>query len=268
MKARTGDAPLTVAIYQAACHGADVGERLEFLRRAAENAASRGAQLLLTPELYLSGYNVGDLIAARAEPPDGPSAGAVARMARDCRLAIAYGYPEKSEAGIFNSCLVMGPDGATLANHRKLHLPSDYERRYFEAAHQVTTFDYRGWRFGIAVCYDVEFPEVARACALAGSAVLLAPTALAQEWTLVARALIPTRAFENGVFVAYANFAGREGDLDYLGESRIHGPKGESLALAGDGEDVILASLEPDAIAAARTRLPYLADRKIALPGD
>lgn len=266
MEAVVGKAPLRLAIYQPACHGADAKTRLDILRQVAAEAAKWDVDLLLTPELYLSGYNVGDLIRTRAEPQDGPSARLVAEIARECSVAIAYGYPEKSEEGIFNSCLVIGPDGETLANHRKLHLPSDYEKRYFEGADRVTTFDYRGWRFGIAVCYDVEFPETARACALQGAAVMLAPTALTKEWTVVARALIPTRAFENGLFVAYANFSGQEGDLAYLGESRIHDPRGEALAVAGAEEEVIVAELDPDAIPNARARLPYLADRKIGLP--
>jgi predicted amidohydrolase len=266
MEAVVGDAPLRLGIYQAACHGADVGKRLDFLRRAAEQAGRKGAHLLLTRALYLSGYNVGDLIAARAEPQDGPSAQAVAEMAKEFSIAIAYGCPEKTKGADFNSCLALGPDGKVLANHRKLHLPSDYEKRYFQTADRVTTFDFRGWRFGIAVCYDVEFPETARACALKGASVLLAPTALAREWSLVARALIPTRAFENGLFVAYANYGGQEGDLEYLGESRIHGPMGEALALARGQEELILAELDPAAIAAARARLPYLVDRKIELP--
>jgi predicted amidohydrolase len=266
MEAIVGDAPLRLAIFQAACHGADVEARLDFLRRAAEEAAGKGAHLLFTPELYLSGYNVDDLIAARVEPQDGPSAQVVADLAKEFSIAIAYGYPEKAKGAVFNSCLALGPDGKVLANHRKLHLPSDYEKRYFQTADRVTCFDFRGWRLGLAVCYDVEFPETVRACAMKGASVLLAPTALAREWSLVARALIPTRAFENGFFVAYANYAGQEGDIEYLGESRIHGPKGEALALAGAQEEVIVAELDPAAIAAARARLPYLVDRKIGLP--
>ncbi|MBL6932085.1 MAG: hydrolase, partial [Rhodospirillales bacterium] len=105
---------------------------------------------------------------------------------------------------------------------------------------------------------DVEFPEFVREAALAGAEIILAPTALRSRWGFVANKMIPTRAFENGVFLLYANHAGREGTSEYLGESVIVGPDGAELARAGSGEEVLGARLVSANIERARKTLPYL----------
>jgi len=106
----------------------------------------------------------------------------------------------------------------------------------------------------------VEFPETVRSAALAGAHLVIAPTALSDRWPVVARQVIPTRAFENGLFVAYANHAGAHGDVSYLGESCIVGPDGRDLARAGAAPSVIAAALDPAAITAAREAIPFLTD--------
>lgn len=110
------------------------------------------------------------------------------------------------------------------------------------------------------VCYDVEFPETVRAAAQAGAELVVVPTALGAEWDQVARRVVPARAFENGVYLAYANYAGSERGFTYLGESRIVRPDGRDMAVAGDGEECIEAIIDRDAMVKIRRRLPYLRD--------
>jgi predicted amidohydrolase len=95
-----------------------------------------------------------------------------------------------------------------------------------------------------------------------GAELVAVPTALSAEWGWVARTMLPTRAYENGLFLAYANHAGHENGLDYLGASFIAAPDGRELARAGSGPEVLLAEIDPARVAAARARLPYLVDRK------
>jgi predicted amidohydrolase len=121
------------------------------------------------------------------------------------------------------------------ANHRKLQLPSDYERENFMRGGRLTLLDLAGWKAALLVCYDVEFPEAVRACALGGAELVVVPTALRDRWGFVANTMIPTRAFENGVFLLYANYAGSEGDWNYLGASCAIGPDGSEIARAGEG---------------------------------
>lgn len=251
---------ITVGIFQPAGCDLEPPARLSTL---ADTLAAHGdgLDLLVCPELFLSGYNVGDKVAARAQPADGPFATGAAALARKHGVALVYGYPEAATDGHrYNSALAIGADGRTLANHRKLALPSAYESALFSTHAGIAAFDLHGWRVAMLVCYDVEFPETVRAAVLAGAELVVAPTALSAQWDVVARKLIPTRAFENNVCLAYANHAGSEGDLHYLGESRIVGADGRELAVATAQETVIRARLSKEPFAALRARLPYVRD--------
>ena len=123
------------------------------------------------------------------------------------------------------------------------------------------------FRIATLICYDAEFPENFRAAACAGADLVLVPTALSAEWGVVAEKLIPTRAFENGVFVCYANHCGEENGLHYHGGSCIVSPNGQDLTRAGADETCLHARLELSEVRAAQARLPYLRDR-LKLPRD
>ncbi|MGB0505676.1 MAG: carbon-nitrogen hydrolase family protein [Pikeienuella sp.] len=250
---------LTIAVFQADAADQDIETRLSHLARAAQEAAASGAQILVTPELYLSGYNIGDDITNRAIPSDGVIATRVSDIASKAGIAIIYGYPERTEKGIYNAAKVISPTG-DLANHRKQALPGAFEQSAFIPGNKFTRFQYMGWEVALIICYEVEFPEIARAAAKDGAEILIVPTALKAEWSFVAEKIVPTRAFENGFFVVYANHAGTEGDFTYLGGSRIDGPDGTAHAVAGTDETLIFATINKEDILRARQKLPYLTD--------
>lgn len=253
-------ASLPVAVYQPAAGGLDPSQRLAALERVLMGSGRPKPRLLVCPELFMSGYDVGAALERRAEAVDGPFAKAVARLARKHRQAILYGYPETAMGRRYNSAACFGPDGRLLANHRKLALPPGMEARYFQPGKDLTFFSLGGFRLALLVCYDAEFPELVRAVAQAGAQVVVVPTALRDCWSSVARRMMPTRAFENGVYLLYANHAGREGGMSYLGASCILGPDGEDLARAGAGEELLQASLDLPRLRKAQARLPYLDD--------
>ena len=259
-----GETPpkLRVAIYQYAGRDETPADRIARLAAELDRVGTGATDLVLTPELFLSGYNIGtELVRARAEPADGPSAKAIADLARKHRTAIAYGYPQRDGDAFYNAVQCIGADGRPLANHRKLQLPSDYERASFTRGDCLTPFLLNGWKASLLVCYDVEFPEAVRGCALGGADLVIVPTALKDRWGFVAQKMVPTRAFENGVFLMYANYAGGERDWTYLGESCVIGPDGSEVARAGSGEEMLRGTLDPSLIAPARATLPYLKDR-------
>lgn len=251
---------LNIAIYQPEARDELPQSRLERLTAVFQDPATRDCDLMVCPELYMSGYFVDDEILERAEPVDGPFARRVREIAAANGCAIVYGYPERSPEGVFNAALCAGPDGSFLANHRKNLLPYDYEEKYFRPGDRPTTFSIADWRVGLLVCYEVEFPEPVRYYAKVGCDLVIAPTALAEDWPVVARRVVPARAFENNVFVAYANHAGTENGTRYLGDSVIVSPFGQDLARADTEETVITARLERDEIAKARDRLHFLED--------
>ncbi|MCB5945681.1 carbon-nitrogen hydrolase family protein [Acidocella sp. KAb 2-4] len=255
---------MRLALWQTQGHGADKAANLAALSGTARAAAAAGATLLLTPECWLSGYNVEG--AAGAEPANGPAFTAIAALARESAIAIAYGYAERDGGAIYNSAAVVGPDGARLGHYRKTHLFGDFERRaYAPGTSFCRPFSHAGFQIALLICYDVEFPEAVRATALAGADLILIPTALTPEYGAVPKFIVPARAVENQIFVAYCNHAGVENGLTYLGGSCIAAPDGRKLAEAGTGDALLIADLDPALISACAATFPYRAERRPAL---
>ena len=248
---------MRAGIFQCAGGGLDPDQRLLLLNEA---LSRHSLDLLVCPELFLSGYNAGSSITERAEPVDGPFCKKISTLARNNSVAIVFGYPEKEGNILYNAAACIDARGQLLANHRKLLLPPGFELDYFTAGETLTLFDLHGMRCAILICYDAEFPEAVRACTEAGAEVVIVPTALADNWGSVANKLMPTRAFENGVWLLYANHAGEENGLCYLGGSCIVAPDGSDSARAGIDQMLIHCEIDTDAVAQARARLPYLHD--------
>ena len=235
-------------------------KRLTWLRDVLPEIAASGADLVLLPELFACGYNIGDAVQDRAEATDGPTAGAIAGMARQHGIAIHYGFSERADGRFYNAALCIGPDGV-LGHHRKLIIPPGFERDQFTAGRDCQLFNYRGLLIATLICYDAEFAETVRYVAGLGAELVLVPTALGAEWDWVAERMIPTRAYENGIFLAYANSAGVENGFSYLGKSVVAAPDGVEAARAGAEAEVMFADLDTARVAAAQARLPYLKDR-------
>ncbi|MET8679893.1 carbon-nitrogen hydrolase family protein [Streptomyces sp. NPDC004647] len=257
-------APLRTALYQGPGGVPRTSEdSLAALARTARRAADAGARLLLASELYLTGYAVGDALPGLAETADGPGAGRVAGIAAENGLAIAYGYPERAGRTLYNSVQLIGPDGSRLANYRKTHLFGDFETDHFTPGDRaVVQADLDGVRVGLLICYDVEFPENVRAHALAGTELLLVPTALMRPYEIVAQTVLPARAWESQLYIAYANRCGREGDFHFTGLSCLAAPDGTVRARAGVADDLVVADMDPDLLKASRAENSYLGDRR------
>lgn len=238
---------------------------LDRLRERALEAAAAGARLLVTPEAFTTGYAVPG-VAEAAQPADGPWHCAIAAIAAETGLAILYGHPERVGADVFNTATLVDRDGAVLARHRKVHLFGDLDRTTFAPGDALTAVaDLDGVRVGVLICYDVEFPEAVRTLALAGVDLVAVPTALMRPEEIVARTLVPARAYENQVYVAYANRVGTEGDLVYCGESCVVAPDGSELARAGSDDTLLLADVDPGGSSASGFSATYLADRRPGL---
>lgn len=245
-------------------------EALLRLDAAAAKARAQGADLLVTPEMYLTGYAIGaERVAALAEPADGPLAQAVAAIAQRHGIAIVYGYPEQHPHGKpFNAAQCIDADGKRLSNYRKTHRFGSMDRAQFSAGDAPSqVFKWRGWRLGLLICYDVEFPEAVRGLALQGADAVLVPTANMEPFSEVQRVLLPARALENRLFVAYANACGNEGPLVYNGLSSVCGPDGQVAVQAPSAsEATTVYTLTRRALDAARAASP-LPDRRRDLYG-
>ncbi|MET3662440.1 carbon-nitrogen hydrolase family protein [Aquamicrobium ahrensii] len=204
------------------------------MERATQAAAAVGSRLIVFPELFLTGYNIGrQALHELAEPVDGPSVEAIADIARRHGIGVIAGMPEKNGGNVFNAAVAVDETGAIAGLYRKIHLFGPAERSAFTPGSEICVVLLAGLRVGLAVCYDIEFPEMARALVGAGAELICAPTANMSPYWEVPTTLLRARALENGVPVAYANLVGDDGELTYTGMSCIVGADGRDLARAG-----------------------------------
>jgi predicted amidohydrolase len=260
---------MRTALLQSSGRPGSVVENLKVLDEAAGRAAAAGAGLLAAPEMFLTGYAIGDDIARLADPADGACADAIAEIATRHGVAVVYGYPAREGETVYNSAQLISADGTRLANYRKTHLFGCFERDHFTPGEQpVVQAELNGLRVGLMICYDVEFPENVRAHALAGTDLLVVPTAQMHPFQFVAESVVPVRAFENQMYVAYVNRVGPEGEFEFVGLSTLAGPDGIARTRAGRGEELVLADADPDFLAASREANPYLKDRRPGLYGS
>ena len=253
---------MKIGVYQARGVAGNAATAVSRMRNVVRKAAAQGTDLVTFPELFVSGYNAGHAVRSLAEPADGPTADTIAAIAAGNRVAVLYGYPEREGRRIYNSAQLIDASGRSIANYRKTHLYGRWERGLFAPGDTLVTARVAGLTIGILICYDVEFPEAVRALALAGADLVAVPTALVQPFDVVARTLVPARAFESQVYLAYAGLCGTEGSLGYCGLSCIVGPDGRALARAGRRPGLLCAGIDTSAIAASRRLNPYLRDRR------
>jgi len=256
---------MKLALYQGPGVPCRADENRSTMIRVVRQSADAGCDLVVFPELFASGYNIGDAVFGLAEPADGPTAESLAAAARDHGIAVLAGYPERDGESVYNAAMLIDAHGARIANARKTHLFGGEEKRLFAPGDSLTVAEVGELRIGILICYDVEFPEAVRALALAGADIVVVPTSLMRPFEQVAERVVPVRAFENQVFLAYANRCGREGNLDYCGASCIIAPDGGELARANHTETLIAADIDPAAYAGSREDNPYLDDRRPGL---
>lgn len=254
---------LTLALLQCTPGPLDVPGNLQRLDVAAEQAARGGADLLIGPEMFVTGYNIGvSSVRQLAQPAHGGYAQAVAEIAQRHGLAVVYGYPELGEGGaIFNAAQWINAQGERCLNYRKTHLYGTLDKAQFSPSPPTSGWvELNGWRIGVLICYDVEFPENTRRLALAGADLIAVPTANMAEFDFVSTAVIPVRAYENQTYLAYANYVGHEADIHYGGLSTVAAPDGAVLAQAGRDATLVFATLLAPRLAAARLKCTHLAD--------
>jgi N-carbamoylputrescine amidase len=198
---------------------------------------------------------------------DSPLLDRIRTKCTEAGLVAAAGIYLAQGGGKYSATLVLGRDGAILACVKKMHItcvPQFYEQHYFTPGDEgFPVAETTAGRLGVVICYDRHYPESMRACALRGAQLILVPTANTRaenlemfEWEM------RVAAFQNNVFVAMCNRAGREGDMFFAGESLVVDPDGQVLARAGGQAQLLLADLDFDHIMRSRQARPYLTLRQ------
>lgn len=245
----------------------DPAQGLDALDHTAQRARAMGADLLLTPEMVLGGYNIGAApcqdLATRADT----LIFALKSIAQKHEIALVAGLALPGADKPFNGAIALDKTGAEQQRYHKTHLFGEVDRSQFSPGDVLSgVFQLAGWSVGLAICYDIEFPEVARALRDQGADLILVPTANMIPFDSVATRLVPARAEENAVYVGYANYIGTEGAFTYGGLSCICGPDGDDLARASrSAPDLILAQLDRALLTAHRRVQTHLSDRRLDL---
>ena len=262
--------------------GDDKAANVAEAEAAIARAAAAGARLVVLPELWTYlGPQEGN--ARNAEPIPGPVTERLGALAREHHLILHGGSmleapPDPAaDPRPANTAVLFDPQGTLAATYRKIHLfdaaPDDAHAPYRESAtvapgDRVVSAEVEGLRLGLATCYDLRFPELFRALALAGAEILLLPAAFTREtgrdhWEPLLRA----RAIENGCFVVAAAQTGEHPHGRWCwGHSMIVDPWGDILADAGSEPGMALAAIDTQRVADVRRRIPSLANRRLGVP--
>lgn len=267
---------ITLALWQCTPLPLNTAANLQRLNDAAAKAAQQGADMLVCPEMFLTGYAIGATQAAAlaveldARPcsTDNDCLQTVADIARTHQIAIVTGYPERGSNGaIYNAALWVDAQGQRVCNYRKTHLFGSLDRDQFNAGEleqygvgKQALPAIKGWHVGLLICYDVEFPENTRRLALASADLIVVPTANMAEFDFVATTMVPVRAYENQCFVAYANYTGAEATWTYGGLSIVAGPDGSTAGQLQRFPDMLVVRLEAETLRTARKKLTHVRD--------
>jgi predicted amidohydrolase len=236
---------------------ADFSERVDWLDQMLSRQKLEVIDLVSLPELFCSGYNIGSAIYDCAAERTDKFYKTMTELAQRHQIAIHYGYPELSNGTLYNSAQMIDSSGEIILNYRKRLIPPGVEEGVFSEGKHDSIVTFKGVKIATLICYDAEFPENVRRVAVNGAELILVPTALAAQWGVVAEKVIPTRAFENGVYVCYANQSGSENDMLYYGGSCIVDPQGIDLARLGTEEGIITATISTEVVKRSQARLPY-----------
>lgn len=239
----------------------DVTGNLDRLEQTVRSEVSQGTQLTIFPECYISGYCFDSIDEALpfAQTVPGPAVQRVESLCRELRTAVVFGMLEHSGDRLFNTAVLVGPQGL-IGTYRKIHLPYLGVDRFTTSGDRpFEVFEYNGVRIGMLICYDGGFPEASRVLALKGADLILLPTNWPPGGDYMAQFSINSRAMENGVYFAAVNRIGTERGFHFIGKSRICSPIGATLAsIDNDIPGVVRTSVD---IQLARTK------RVVRVPG-
>lgn len=245
------------------------GDTAHNLARALEAIAACAADtdLVVFPETHLMGFPTQDTIAALAEPLDGPTLQAIQQAARVHDIAIAIGMAERDGEHYYNTTVLMTPQGIAL-RYRKTHLWAS-DKGIFTAGDRYATALWKGVRVGVLICFDIEFPESARALGQLGAELIIVTNGNMDPYGPTHRTAIMARAMENQAFAVMVNRVGMGDDgLVFAGGSAVVDPFGNLLCEAGREECRQVMVLDFDRLQAARNDYRYLDERRLTLPGE
>ncbi len=254
------------ALAQFPCKIGNKQHNINKMAKYTKQAEKQKTDIIIFPEMSLTGYTTRDLTYELAEEIPGPSTEKIGRIAKKENLYIIYGMPERSEKGkaiIYNSAVLTGPEGY-IGKYRKMHLPTHSvfeEKRYFRLGYQTPVFETNIGKLGITICYDIFFPEITRALRLQGAKIIICISASPAVRKNFFETLTAARALENTCFLAYVNLVGIENGLQFWGGSRLISPSGTIIAQSKyNEEDISFGNVNYEDLKPIEAFVPTLRD--------
>ena len=259
-----------LAIGQAPVVLGDIAKNLEIMETLIKNSQEKyetDIDLIVFPELFITGYNLRDNYNRVAEkiPSAGNAQKGIENLSKKYNIYILTGIVEKSGKSLFNSAIIIGPEGY-VGHYRKQFLPNFgpfEEKIFFGEGDQTPVFEMPFGKVGIQICYDIFFPEASSGLALNGADVIINLSASPTTSRPLFHRMLPARAIETTCFYVYSNNIGTQGSLTFAGESTVVDPRGKTIAeIPSFEEGVITCELNLEDIASFREARPVLRDSK------
>ncbi|MEP7285065.1 MAG: carbon-nitrogen family hydrolase [Chloroflexota bacterium] len=253
---------LTISLAQINVRAGNPRINWETVNEWTQEAVRRGSDLVIFPELWDNGYALDKAKDVASSLSSGLFA-QVAALSRSSNIHIIGSMLEKRGVGVYNSAAFFSPRSGVLGAYRKIHLFGLMnEPQFLSAGESPLTLDTPWGRAGIAICYDLRFPELLRRYAAEGAKMLLLPaewpTARLNHW----RTLLQARAIENQYFVVACNAVGEYNGTTYAGHSMVVDPWGDLVGEAGANETMLTVKIDTDEVDAVRAQIPVMEDRR------
>ncbi len=242
---------------------ANIGRMADWIQKI---ATTEPVDIIVFPELSVTGYEGGQRFAQMAQRVPGAVTNILGQHANEFGIYVLIGMAVKEnvESVLYNSGVLIAPDGAPAAEYRKLHLQAE-ERLIFRPGYRMKPVETEVGVLGIMLGWDLAFPEVARSLVMDGAEVLLVPAAWEAQHADMWRTLLVARAYENDVFIAAANRMGEEPSYQFAGQSAVLAPGGEvRAALEEPEEGYIVVRLDLDEVRRRREESQIILARQPA----
>ena len=243
---------------------ASLEENFAKAERLIEEAAAQSPDLIVLPETWNTGFYPTENLCALADEDCAAVKARLGALAGKLGINLAAGsVANRRPDGVYNTACVFDREGSLVAEYDKTHLFTPmHEDDYFRKGDHLCRFTLDGYPCGIVICYDIRFPELTRTLAVQGLDLLL----VVSQWPRVRiphlLALTRARAIENQTFVVCCNSCGTAGQTVYGGCSSIHDPWGETLALAGETEQLLSADCDLSMLESIRSSIHVFRDRR------
>lgn len=239
----------------------DKNANMSRCRRFFEEASGLGGELVVFPEMSLTGFSMNSSL---AEPPDGESCTFFSGLSRQYGIPCVFGYAERDGDKLYNRLAFADRNGVISARYTKLHPFSIGGEGCFTAGGEPVSFELGGMAIGLTICYDLRFPELYQQLSKRCGAVIVSanfPASRREHWLTLLRA----RAIENQCYILGCNRTGFGGGIEYSGDSAVFSPEGELICTAESAEALLTADIDNAAVYRLRESFPLKNDRRIEI---